>query len=99
MQTELAMWWLTAAYAQKLGSPRFRRKLANLACAIIPDKNLPRLRDIVNTMDYYTREIFRKRTQELDGATDSASTKSDEGTKNMLSVLREFAPIMMISSH
>ena len=96
MQTELAMWWLTAAYAQKLGSPRFRRKLANLACAIIPDKNLPRLRDIVNTMDYYTREIFRKRAQEVDGLAGPSDAKSNEGVKDMLSVLREFALILVV---
>ena len=34
LQTELALWWLIAAHAQRLGPPWFRRKLADLACIV-----------------------------------------------------------------
>lgn len=90
LQTELALWWLIAAHAERLGPPWFRRRLADLACIVLPDKNLGRMRDVVNVMDHYSRAIFRKRTEEVDAETEE---KASDETKSMLSVLCEFITI------
>ena len=89
MQTELALWWLLLAYFQKIGSPQLRRRLADLIIAVVPDKNLSHMRDIINTMDHIVQEIFGKRSREVDLA-GIGDVKEAGASLNMLSILREF---------
>ena len=88
VQTELAVWWLFTAYFQKLGSPQLRRRLADLAISVIPDKNLGRMREIINTIDNIVKGIFCQRAEEVES--DAEDDKQTKTSLNMLSILREF---------
>ena len=57
-------WRMLAAYLEKLGPPKFRRWLSDLAIILIPDKNLGRLKTIINTMDDTANIILRQKKEE-----------------------------------
>ena len=64
----LHIWRMCAPYLEKLGPPRWRRILANLAIVVTRDSNLSRMRDIVHTMHSSSLGIFRdKRHTVIDG--------------------------------
>ena len=57
-------WRMLAAYLERLGPPKFRRWLADLVIILIPDKNLGRLKTIINTMDDTANIILRQKKEE-----------------------------------
>ena len=70
MTFSLNLWRVSAAFFEKLGPPRFRRWLADMAILLVPDPNLPRLRYIINIMDETSQAIFNGKKASL--------TKGDE---------------------
>ncbi|GLB42388.1 putative cytochrome P450 family protein [Lyophyllum shimeji] len=66
----------------KIGSPRFRRFLVDL----IPSENVRRLRDIVNTMDQTTIQIFNEKKKAL-AEGDEALLKQVGQAKDIMSIL------------
>lgn len=81
------MWRLLATHLERLGSPRFRRNLADLAVSLIPDHNLQRIREIINTMDAGSRAILKLRTASLVIENEDALLQVAEG-KDVMSILR-----------
>ena len=75
---------MLSEYWQKLGSPQFRRHLADLVIAITPDKNLHRMRDIINTMDSETRAFF----QEIKSAAHEDQATFTHGDTHSGSIMR-----------
>lgn len=49
---------MLCSHFEKLGSPQFRRWLANVA-VLLPDANLKRLKWVIETMDEAANDIFR----------------------------------------
>ena len=92
----LFVWRLLADFLVKLGSPQFRRKLADLAVAIIPDENLGKMRDIVNTMDVGSKEIFYDKKNALEKGDEVMVEQVNRG-KDVMSILRKLNP--SFSSH
>ncbi|KAG6908338.1 hypothetical protein DXG01_005249 [Tephrocybe rancida] len=68
----------------KIGSPRFRRFFVDH----LPWGKLRRLRDIVDTMDRVTTQIFEEKKKELVRA-NGASKKQERRAKDLMSILME----------
>ncbi len=86
MAFALFVWRLLADFLVKLGSPQLRRKLADVAVALIPDKNLGKMRDIVNTMDTGSREIFFDKKSTLEKGDEVMVEQVNRG-KDVMSLL------------
>lgn len=86
----LHLWRLCAPYFEKLGSPRWRRILADLAILFVPDPNLGRMREIVHTMHTTSLNIFKEKR---DMVKDGSVVVSDIGEgKDILSTLSKSFP-------
>lgn len=83
---------MISGYLEKLGPPEFRRKLADLAVVLIPDKNLGRVRDISQTLYKTSSEILKKKREDFE--------KGSEGD-NMISAIRmvDILPIQVAIDH
>ena len=92
----LFVWRLLADFLVKLGPPQFRRKLADLAVAIIPDENLGKMRDIVNTMDAGSKDIFLDKKNALEKGDEVMVEQVNRGM-DVMSILRMLNP--SFSSH
>ena len=78
---------MLAGYLERLGSAIFRRRLADLAVALLPDKNLKHLRDIIDTLDSSSRMIFQKKKVDIQTHDETVLQQVGEG-KDIMSVLR-----------
>ena len=72
-----------ASYVRQWGSPTFRRSVVDFIVAIIPDANLTHLRDIIDTLDRTSQEIFQDRKAEFE------ENRSLDGS-NIMDILRTF---------
>ncbi|KAJ3559641.1 hypothetical protein NM688_g212 [Phlebia brevispora] len=81
----LHFWRLASEFLQELGPPNFRRKLADLLVSVFPDKNLGRMRDVIDTLDDAARTIYNERLVSIAKQNDGLEERS-EGT-DVLSML------------
>ena len=78
----LNLWRMGTPFFQKLGPPKFRRWLADLAVAIIPDKKLEHMRTTIDTMYDTSTGIFAKRRAAF-------RKEGGEEEQDMISILRQ----------
>ena len=76
---------MLSEYWHKLGPSQFRRRLADLTVAVIPDKNLGHMRDIINIMDLATQAFFQEMKAALSIDEDSPYTCARR--KDIMSIL------------
>ena len=89
VMNRLMPWFLVIPYLQKLGPPRFRELLADLAARFLPDENLGKFRDIVHNIEDTSQHIYRD--SKIAYQADSQDSSLDDGgePKNMMRLLRE----------
>lgn len=80
-------WRLFSPYFELLGSPQFRRKLADLVVAVMPGKTYKRMREIIDTLDGASRSIVQDRKKALDEGDEALQQQIGEG-KDIISSLR-----------
>lgn len=62
----LSLWRMASAYLRRLGPESLRRRLVNLVVYIVPDANLGRLRDVIDTLDEASRAVYSQRQTALE---------------------------------
>ena len=84
----LQPWRMICAYVEKLGSPKFRRRLADIAVAVLPDKNLMKLREIVNLFHETSQAILREKKTMVEYEGSIAQDEIGDG-KDVMTLLRK----------
>ena len=79
---------MICAYVEKLGSPKFRRRLADIAVAVLPDKNLMKLREIVDLFHETSQAILREKKTMVEYEGSIAQDEIGDG-KDVMTLLRK----------